>query len=190
MSYIPNKILDANGEPINSVLDVTTRRLAVDAKAISASGQEIKQNGYMAETGLLTLSESNEQNFLLLKNPSGSGKTVNIYRFIAGVDEGQTGKSTAVAFYRNPTISSNGTAIAIRPVAVGYATSAVAQIYKAPTISNRNQRLLTTTYGTNLLYDTGADFHLQIAPGENLLITLDPTATNQEHFVSLIFFEK
>lgn len=149
--------------------------------------QVVAGKAYVVTTNNILIANSNENDFLLLKNPVGLGKTIRIERIIFGSDENQANKSTFFRIYRDPTITANGTNLAINNLKKG-GPAGVTTAFKIPAISARGTLLSVGSYqATRISEDT--DLTVMLQPGENLLITVDPTATNFDHQITAYFTE-
>ncbi len=143
--------------------------------------------GYAVTTNNILIANANENDFLLLKNPAGSGKTVRIERIIFGSDENQANKSTFFRIYRDPTITGNGTALGINNLKKGSAVGVVTA-FKIPTISARGTLMSAGSYqAPRISEDT--ELAVMLQPGENMLITIDPTAAGFDHQITAYFSE-
>lgn len=143
--------------------------------------------GYAVTTNNILIANANENNFLLLKNPAGSGKTVRIARIVFGSDENQANKSTFFRIYRDPIITADGTALAINNLKKG-GLAGVMTAFKIPTISNKGTLMSAGSYqAPRISEDT--ELAVMLQPGENMLITIDPTAPNFDHQITVYFSE-
>ena len=141
----------------------------------------------MVTTNNILIANNAENDFLLLKNPAGSGKTVKIERIVFGSDENQANKSTFFRIYRDPTITSNGTALAINNLKKG-ASVGVITAFKIPAISSRGTLMSVGSYQAPRISDD-TDLVVMLHSGENMLITIDPTASNFDHQITVYFSE-
>ncbi len=149
--------------------------------------QAVAGMGYVVTTNNILIANNAENDFLLVKNPTGSGKTVRIERIIFGSDENQANKSSFFRIYRDPTITSNGTTLVINNLKKGSAAG-VMTAFKIPTISARGTLMSVGSYqAPRVSEDT--ELAVMLQPGENILITIDPTAAGFDHQTTVYFSE-
>lgn len=125
----------------------------------------------------------------LLKNPSGSGKTVYIHSLRFGVNvENNYGN---FVIFANPTITANGTAETARNRCVGGGFGASAMTtFKLPTVSangNQLENLEVAQNGNSI--EAATHFAIHVAPNNNLLITGDPKSNNREAVITVVWAE-
>lgn len=143
--------------------------------------------GYAVTTNNILIANANENDFLLLKNPAGSGKTIRVERIIFGSDENQANKSTFFRTYRDPTITGNGTALTINNLKKG-GSAGVMTAFKIPIISARGTLMSVGSYQAPRVSDD-TELAVMLQPGENMLITIDPTASGFDHQITTYFSE-
>lgn len=143
--------------------------------------------GYAVTTNSLNILGVAEVAFMLIKNPSGSGKNIRVYEIKFGID-GNVNDPSIYRVYRDPTITTNGTAITIRNRRKSGAASAM-EAYTAPTVSANGSLLDGETF-TSIEGHDFQDLGWFIEPGEDILITIDPTLTNLSHIISLEWIEE
>lgn len=118
-----------------------------------------------------------ETNFILIKNPAGSGVNLSFYRIkcvaISALGAA-TGVESVIRIYNNPTITSNGTAMTINHQHVGDATPSIMQVFSVPTTSNNGS--LQAVYGVSSQGTTTADiitnYSYILSPGNSILFTV------------------
>jgi hypothetical protein len=142
-------------------------------------GCNVEQN--VASTG--------EQNVLLVRNPSGSGKSMFINIFECAV----LGSATRyrVRLYQKPTVTAAGTSTGTFSNTVTSApTAAVGLIYVLPTTSARGTRMSTYSQeGVSSIFEK-FDYGIDLMPGYDLLITADFDATNKVLGINLQWSEE
>jgi len=143
-------------------------------------------NAYVTTTNFINFTTSNETDYLLLKNPSGSNKILKIKKFDLGVDFNNAPPSV-YRIYRDPTITANGTALTISNIRKSGSVS-IASAFRSPTISARGTLLVAQSF----LGGTPTNEHnlgFIIEAGENILITMDNGATNVDTCVTTYWSE-
>jgi len=144
--------------------------------------------GFVATTNNITVPNANETVFILIKNPSSSGKTARLHRLTIGSDENQANKMAFYRIYRDPTITNNGTALNINNLKKGAGASALTA-FKLPTISANGTLLAVGNAGAVVQSTDYMDLGNLISSGENILITIDATASNFDFFVTAYWEE-
>jgi hypothetical protein len=144
--------------------------------------------GYIATTNVLTIATSVEQPFLLLKNPSGSGKNMRLEKIIFQSD---ANSKNVFRIYRNPTITANGTALTINNLRFSGSAS-IGTVYKISTTTSFGTLItpiimLGSPAGSNTILDL--DLGQFIEQNENLLITIDPSANGLSFAVTVYWVE-
>jgi len=132
-----------------------------------------------------SISGTSEFPLLLLKNPSGSGRSLLLTHFNFAVDSSVTRSCFRV--YGAPTITSDGTSVTIRSNLIG-GSGSVAQAYKNPTISANGGLLSTILLPTNHL-SNGQNRIISVPAGQNFLITVKNDITNVSVFSHLYWVE-
>lgn len=134
-----------------------------------------------------------ENNFFLLKNPSGSGKKIKLI----DINIGFTNTVNVMAIFRlygNPTITTNGTALTIVPGRIGASVpSSAMTAYSTPTISARGTEYSNFTVAggpsADSSYHLDIDQSILIDPNYNLLITGTPDGTNRAVLITVRWAE-
>ena len=143
--------------------------------------------GFVVGTNNLTISGTAESDFMLIKNPLGSGKTIKLYKANFGLDA-STVNPTTFRIYRDPTITANGTALTIRNLKKSGAATAMTA-FRAPTISARGSFMASDVFSSiesDIIFDLG----FLIEADENILISFDPAVTNNPHHATLFWTEE
>lgn len=131
-------------------------------------------NSFFVTTGVNGLNTTSQTPVFLFTNPSGSGKTVEFSFFSLGTPEVAAATWTTYLFYLNPTISSNGTALAVTGARQSYQNAPISKAYLNPTISSYGTLFFAaTTAGSanDLVVPFDDIFYLD--PGNSILITLE-----------------
>lgn len=168
----------ANSLPVVISSDQTTVPVSVGLPFFLS-----KTFGYAAGINQPTAGTANP--LILIKNPSGSGKTLYLSFVSYGINVANV--LGTIRLYKNPTITSNGTSQTI--VSFGGGTTAM-ELYTVPTISVNGT--LTSTYVTgqnnnSLLVPVG--FEIGLEANSQLLITGDPGSNNRQAEISLRWIE-
>jgi len=150
-------------------------------------GQYLAENGkvYQVTSGVVTVSAAAQTDFALIKNPTGSGKVLRLNVSILTISA--VNKSSFFRFYRNPTTTSNGTALSIFNRKQGGAATAM-QAFHTPTISSRGNLFEVKNVGTSALVNN-FNLELMINAGDSILVTAEPSSTNIPHAVSFVWAE-
>lgn len=171
--------------------------LKVDA-AISSSSVASKTywqqcveagRGFYVTTNFISISGTAETNFMLLRNASGSGKTVRIHQIHIGVRATVTGDNARIRIYRDPTVTANGSALTVRPILKSAPISAVMTAYTAPTTSALGTLLITRTLTQAWMDTMNLDETFYIQQNEIILFTIQPANTGKDHNI-MIWFEE
>jgi len=151
-------------------------------------GQYLAENGKMfdATTGVTTIATAAENDFVYLKNPTGSGKILRLNVAILTISA-TSNKSSFFRYYRNPTVTANGTALTINNRKSGGQAS-VMQVYKLPTISAKGNIFEIKNVGISSVVN---NFNLEVMlnEGDSILISTQPSSTNMDTAVSLVWAE-
>ena len=144
-------------------------------------------HGFVFTSNSISVSGNTEVDFILLTNPNGSGKTVKVFHLFMSMLAGTTSDYGIFRSYRNPTITSNGTATAVNNI-TSTGSSSIVNAYLAPTISNRGT-LLSSYPVIDSQISIDMEFLLFIPPNESKLITAQPSQTNKLHTVTMRWLE-
>lgn len=176
------------GIPLGNSLDDFGRR-ALHTKQSSLEQLALLNQSFMVTTNLITIPTAAETGFLLIKNPSASGKLVRIFHLSVGLlFNNQNG---IFRFYVNPTITADGTGLSevncrqsSSPI-VGVATA-----FSLPT---------TTSFGTlfhaipiqqnSSMIPLLLPPFMTIEPGINFLVTVDNAANNMPAVTNAMWLE-
>lgn len=145
-------------------------------------------SGFVATTNNITVTNANETVFMLIKNPSNSGKTARLHRLTIGSDQNQANKMAFYRIYRDPTITSNGTALNINNLKKGAGVSALTA-FRIPSVLDNGMLLVVGNAGAVIQGTDQMDLGNLISAGENILITVDATAGSFDFFVTAYWEE-
>lgn len=181
---------DAKSKAVSIITDGSIERLAVDSKAKSEDiWQDLTFNGkaFITTTDVITISTITETDFVLFTNPSLSGKLIRFWEFLLGVS-GTSGQRTIFRFYGLPTITSNGTSLPIYKIRPSQSQNSIALAYINPIISNRGTLInaIELSPGT---FTRSLNLSRYLEENLNLLVTVDASAINLEHNLSLSWAE-
>jgi len=152
---------------------------SVDASSLLASQDKIFQ---IAETINIT-GGGTENDFLLISNPSGSGKQLRLIDITIGF----TNTINVMAYfklYASPTITTNGTNLTVKPGRIGVSTpSSAVNAYSKPTISARGTEYLNFMVAGGPNSPSSWRFEINqsilLDPNYNILFTGTPDGTNR-----------
>lgn len=135
--------------------------------------------GYAYVSGLVNIALAAETDFCLFKNPVASGRLVQLYEQVISIPDSSNVVRSIIRAYKNPTITLNGTAMATGGLRNGQPAS-VLLAFNAPTIAARGT--LVQIYGINYApFVRTLDLARFIEQGDNLLITVQPSAATTNH---------
>ena len=150
----------------------------------------VSVNGIISETlSGITYSVNVEQNansanqdnpIIFFKNPSNSGKNVLITRFL--IDVITKGGQSTVRIWSNPTVTINGTSVAINNNFLGGPSnvSSIVNAYSVPTVTYKGTRLRSISCGKDSnSFTLATDGSFIIAPNNAVLITAQPEANDR-----------
>lgn len=144
--------------------------------------------GFVLTTNFVSISGTSVVNFLLLRNPNNSGKTIRIKKIVYQHRIKVATDISRFRIYRNPTITSNGTALTINKMIFTQPNTPVLLSSLTPTISSVGTLFKVYTVVNSLLIDEDLTFF--ILPNENILVTVQNAATNKECAITLEFIEE
>ena len=158
------------------------------ARSFSRVENTISQGcSFTSYTDFNTIAGSDEHDYYLLKNPSGSGKRLMITHFSFGVDS-SSARST-IRIYADPTITVDGTALtSINTYIQDTPKAGVATSFRDPTITDRGTKLNTQISPTNTPSRGLNRFYL-VDPGHSILVTLENSIGNASSFAEAYWLE-
>lgn len=185
------EVIVRSGTTSSNELEVNTDGSinVVDASSLLASQDKIFQ---IAETITIT-GGGTENDFLLIKNPNGSGKQIRIIDITIGF----TNTVNLMAYfklYASPTITTNGTSLTIKPGRIGASVpSSAVTAYSNPTISGRGTAYLNFTVSGGPGADSSWRFEVNqsilVDPNYNILLTGTPDGTNRNVLITIRWAE-
>lgn len=132
-----------------------------------------------------------ETNRLLLRNPAGSGKTIQISNsWLSNFHTVQSG--VRFRFYASPTVTAAGATTPIVGSNIGAGASTIATAHETPTTSSRGSRMISV--GVPSIENAGTiifdlKFYTSIFPGNDLLITAQAGGSNRVPVISIQWAE-
>lgn len=139
----------------------------------------VSQGKVFTVSGAFSAASAGSDNpIFLIKNPSGSGKTLYLYRLALGC----TIANVLVEFkvFYAPTITSNGTSQTPKNNLIGSATASSMTTFSLPTLSSNGTQLLDLGFGqNNNSLDYIGDFSIQLQANQNLVISANPGSNNR-----------
>jgi len=136
-----------------------------------------------------TVAPSTQTDFILIKNPAGSEKLFRIHEYLVGID-GPAAQRSLYRFYKGPTITANGTSVAVLKHLTSQAQASVAKVFRSPTISARGTFIgIIAVKGESPSAVVNGDLSDFIEEGETILVTVDASTTSVEHIFSATWAE-
>lgn len=172
--------LDAN-VAVNAAGTLATEEI-LSFQTVSLAGK-----GYNVAAFLPT-TLTTEFDLLLFKNTSAAaGTLVRLYEQVVAIPDSAANTRSVIRVYRNPTITTNGTALTIAGLRTGQAAT-VAQAFSSPTISARGT--LVQIYGvTNSPVVREINLSRYVEPGDSILFTCTPSSVGVNHSFSQAWAE-
>lgn len=165
---------------------VTNNRLDVNAE-INASSSTIEGKRFQTTSTVQEKVGAAQGAVMLLRNPSGSGKNVILDRVVyISVDQGV---NLLYRSYRNPTVTSTGTALTISNSFIDGTGGGIAEVYRDPTISANGTLLEVTQVRDSMEIDDIAG-KVVLPPGKDLLYTLESSGNNKKWALDLGWIEE
>lgn len=142
--------------------------------------------GFIVTTDEITIAPTTERDFVLIKNPTASGKLHRVNELTVTLRS--ESQDTTIRIYKNPTVTTNGTALTVRNVRTS-GNMPVSQVFSLPTISARGQ--LVAAYSRNAdSLDRKLDLALYLEQGESFLITVEGTTKRNDYTLTSTFVEE
>lgn len=179
--------LEVNSDGSLNVNIISAPSTPPSANTIS---QFVAQNKVYSFSSDLNMTTSGTQNpLVLLKNPSGSGKVIYLYKVIFGTNV--TNVLAEFKIYANPTVTANGTAITpISNNIGGGASASIVQAYSLSTVSSPGSNLNSFTISqNNSAFSSIEDFSIFIQPDNSLLLTGNPGSNSREASITVVWVE-
>jgi hypothetical protein len=176
---------------VSDSLKVSVSNSAVINVVSQDSAQYYCENNSLYSIGLdLNMAAAGTDNpLVLMRNPTGSGKKIAVWR----VQCGSTVTNVGVEFkiFSSPTVTANGSSVTVYPRNVNNAqAAAVALITSLPTISASGNPLSFLSVGQNSNSIIFADdFSLYLQPNSSILITGSPSSNNRNASLTIVWAE-
>lgn len=168
--------------------------MASDQPAISTSTQGILEQVSAGKIFCAAL-QANSGNsgvdtpMLYLKNPTGSGKSLYVWKIQAGTSI--TNTSVIFKVFKNPTITVDGTSLTIVNRYIGSGATSIANAFSKPTASSNGTLMSALTQGQNsnaLIF--ADDYSIKVDPGNSIIVTASPSSNIREMLVTAIWMEQ
>jgi hypothetical protein len=179
-----------DGTNLRGILTDSSGRIIV-SDIIGSITAEI--DGYLLDgkvfsttTDFISITGQSETTLALIKNPSGSGKIIKFYSLTIGANSASS--RSVFRFYIQPTITSNGTALAISNNYAGHATTTIAQAFHSPVVSSNGSLagpFVVATDQNSLPILRG----FVIPSGVNALATIQNTQNNTPVHINIVWIE-
>ena len=143
---------------------------------------------FSTSTDLITIGSTDETEFFLIRNPASSGLKLRIYNIITGSNEESTDKPATVRAFVNPTVTVEGTAL----VEVNQKTdegAATGTTFSEPTFSG-GSLIFVTNHSTIPTQNPSLNLGLQIAEGDDLGVSIQPTNSGKDHYLTIYWTEE
>lgn len=180
-----NMVVNSDGSiNVNTVLGPSSPPTA------STISELVKDEKVFTVAGTVNMTSAGADNPLfLIRNPSGSGKDLYVYRSSYGVDI--ENNYANFGLYYDPTITSVGTAHSIRLNRIGGTATSSMLVYTLPTLSSNGILIDTHEVASNgNSIDVLADFSIHLRPGKDLVITGDPKSNNRSAVITFTWVEE
>lgn len=144
--------------------------------------------GFTSVSGFVSIANTNETDFMLMRNPANSGVLVRLSEFLLTLGATATQRSI-FRFYRTPTITDVGTPMTVSKVLPTSSNTNKALMYQSPTISARGSliQLFSVEFST---FSRNQELGRYLVQGSDLLITAQASNNNIEHSVVTVWAEE
>jgi hypothetical protein len=130
--------------------------------------------GFSVITPDITISSSAESDLFIVRNPNASGKLIRFNEFMMTARKGTGQVVGDFRVYRNPTITANGTSVAIQKIKPSQSASSVCSAYHSPTISARGTLINKFSIDVNHTEHRLISLGRYLEANNNQLITFEP----------------
>jgi hypothetical protein len=182
-------LFDDNGVALQLHTPTTGNKI-LQVVSKSDEHQDIEDGlAFIATTPNLTISGLTEVPYMLIRNPNASGKNVDLEEMYFSMVAGISGSGAQFKLYRDATVTTNGTTVAINKRVKNQANSAVALVTTAPTVSANGTLIESfSIYGgmNTFIREMGE----VIQPNENLYITITQMVTGKIYTTTLEWVEE
>lgn len=142
--------------------------------------------GFITTTNEITITPAAETNFVLIRNPTASGKLHRSNNLVLTVRT--EGQNVRVRIYKNPTVTADGTPILVNNVRTS-GNPPVSQVFTLPTTSSPGELMAAYSRNADSL-DRSLDLSLYLEQGESYLITVQGTAPGNDYILTYTFVEE
>lgn len=172
---------DANRLLVNA--DGSINVTGVAAYHTSQGSTYILSGSFNAATG------GADNPILLIKNPSGSGKTLYLER--VAFNTNVTNVIVGYTVFYAPTITSNGTSQTPRNALIGSSNTSAMTCFSLPTLSSNGTQLVEITIGQNTTgFNTDINGVIQLQANQNLVIAAQPASNNRPVQMTITWVER
>jgi hypothetical protein len=185
------EVIVRSGTTSNNELEVNSDG-SINTKSLIASLTD-SDKSFGISTSITITGGGTENDFLLIRNPSQSGKQLKFDTISVGFNN-TVSVMASFKIYATPTITSNGTAVTINPGRIGASVPASSiNVYSTPTISSRGTEyanfMVTGGPNSGSSYRFNVDQTIIVDPGYSLLITGTPDGINRNLLLTLRWIE-
>ena len=143
--------------------------------------------GFITTTNEITITPFAETNFILIKNPTASGKLHRSNQLTVTVRT--EGQNVRLRIYKNPTVTADGTPVIVNNVRTT-GNAPVSQVFSQPTATFLPTQLVAAYSRNADSLDRSFDLSLYLEQGESYLITVQGTATGNDYILTYTFVEE
>lgn len=164
-------------------------RLLVETSEAEASNHLIEGKVFYATVSSYTLISAGSNNpIFLVKNPSGSGKTMFLFSVVANCRV--TNVQVTFLLFKNPTILTNGTSFTPANANFSHTNTSSLEVYTGSTVVSTGTLIVGDQVGQNSNSSNMIlSERIAIAPGQTLLLTGDPFSNNRAIIMSIGWVE-
>jgi hypothetical protein len=179
--------VDASGNLLVNVTASTTGSTPPTAATISAYTTANKV--YVTAFNVNMPTSGTDNPLLLVRNPTGSGKTLYVYKL--GFGSTVANVSAVFKVFSDPTVTANGTSQAATSLNIGGGAPAASILSTStPTITANGAEIESYEAGSN--NNSGSfveDFSIHVAANHALLITGNPGSNNRDAALTIVWVE-
>lgn len=158
---------------LQTIIDLLTTPSAAQVSNLWQT-ETFNGKGFTTLTQEITISNTLENDFFLLKNPVSSGKIVRFQNLLMYLEKGTSVVFGTFRIYRQPTITADGTALTINKIRPSQTASSVCSAFKLPTISSRGTLVTSLRSNTEQFNQRFQDLGRYLEENNNLLVTFQP----------------
>jgi hypothetical protein len=169
-----------------SNVQTNSNQLLVRAE-LQGANTTVQGKRFITSTGVQTKVGASEEPLVLIRNPSGNTKNLNIDRqFFISVDQGV---NLIFRVYRSPVLTSTGTALTPANALVGSSIVATGQMFLAPTVSSNGSQFNVYQVRDDIVLDQLGG-RVVIQPNNSLLVTVESSGNNKRWSFSSAWIEE